>query len=639
MKRGKGSSRTGREQARRASAAVAIALALGAAAAGAIDDPAPGGEPEPRRVLVLYSNSRLLPANIEADRGLRGALQDPARPPVLLFDEFVDAPRFDGEEHRRVVEQYLRDKYAARPPEAIVAFGEIALSYLLHDRSGPLARVPVVHAAVPRSFLRSLPPLADDIFGAPVHYDFAGTIEQALSWHPRARRLVLVSGTSVQDREWEGRLKEAGTRFAGRVTVEHLAGRPGREVLSRLKELGRDAVVFTPGYFRDGEGRQTIPRQAVEAMVAASTAPVYGPFDTFLGSGIVGGRMVDLEAIGRVAGEMVSELLAGRRPALAGGEPLTPTTLNVDWRQIRRWGIDEELIPADAVVHFREPTLFDEHKGLLLFIAVGFAIQTALIGLLVAERRRRLRAELAEESQRSELAHASRLAIAGVLAGSIAHEINQPLGAILSNADAADLMLEAGPVERDELRAILADIRRADLRASEVIRRLRGLLAKKQVEHQPFEIGETAREVAIILRAEARRRGVALEVQAPPRPVTLVGDRVQTQQVMINLVLNAFDAVEEAPAGRRVVVLTVDAGPESVEITVRDRGAGIAPEDLPKLFESFFSTKRRGMGLGLSIARTLVEAHRGRIWAEPGQSEGAVFHVELPLPGVARVGT
>jgi C4-dicarboxylate-specific signal transduction histidine kinase len=258
------------------------------------------------------------------------------------------------------------------------------------------------------------------------------------------------------------------------------------------------------------------------------------------------------------------------------------------------------------------------------------ALQAGLIGWLVVERRRRRLAEAAEHAQRLELAHASRLAVAGELTGSIAHEINQPLGAILSNADAADLVLASDEDRQEELRAILADVRRDAVRASDVIHRLRTWLARHEVEHKPFELNEAVREIQSMLGSEARRRRSTLEVRPAPLPVDVVGDRIEIQQVLVNVVLNALDAVADQPEERRTVVVSVGRGSERAEVTVRDRGHGMAPEDLPRLFDAFFTTKRDGMGLGLSIARTLVEAHGGRVWAENGSADGAVFHVELP---------
>jgi signal transduction histidine kinase len=408
---------------------------------------------------------------------------------------------------------------------------------------------------------------------------------------------------------------------------------PTEAVLRRLAELGDDAVVFTPGYFADGDGRVFTPREAAQAMAAVAAAPMFAPLGPFIGTGVVGGYMPDFVAMGRQAGQTAAALLDGTPPASLRVPDVTPSVLNIDWRQVDRWGFDASAVPADATVHFREPSLLEAHRIEVVFAFVVFLLQAALITGLLVERRRRRVAELAVQAQRSELAHASRLAVAGELTGAIAHEINQPLGAILSNADTAELLLESGTDRRDELRAILADIRRDDLRASEVIRRLRALLAKNEFEREPLGLNDVVGELAPVLRAEARRRGVTLDLRPAASAATIIGDRIQIQQVLINLVLNAMDAVAEAPEDRRAVVVAVETAGKTGVITVRDRGHGIAAEHLPKVFDSFFTTKRKGMGLGLSIVRTLVEAHGGRVRAENGPGEGTVFRVELPLAG------
>jgi signal transduction histidine kinase len=584
-----------------------------------------------RNVLVLYSNTRLLPANVQVDRGLRKAFEDPEAGPVLLFEEFLDVPRFNGQAHFDLVVEYLREKYESQPPDVIVAVGETALDFLLRHRLEMFPRVPMVHAGVSASLLPSVAPLPADVVGIPFESDVRGTIDQALLWHPQARRLVLVTGNSIlEDTLWTDRLRDEAIHYQDRVTVEHLVGLQTPEIHSRLAELGDDAVVFTPSYFEDGEGRKILPRDSAQAMVAASTAPVYVPFHTFMGTGTVGGRMASFETMGELAGRTVNELLGGASPTSLRLPAVMPSPFHLDWRQARRWGIDVSSIPDDTVVLFKEPTFLEAYRLEATLGAAVLLIQSGLIGWLLFERRRRRLAESVEHDLRSDLAHASRLTIAGELTGSIAHEINQPLGAILSNADAADLILESGSDRRDELRAILSEIRRDDLRANEVIRRLRALLIKHEAEHRPFALDEGMREAEALLRPEARRRQVTLDFRTPAAPVTIVGDRVQTQQVLINLVLNAMDAIADEPEGRRAVVVSVERTGGGVELAVRDRGHGIAPEHLPKLFEPFFSTKRQGMGLGLSIARTLVESHGGRIWAENAADRGAVFHVELP---------
>jgi signal transduction histidine kinase len=220
--------------------------------------------------------------------------------------------------------------------------------------------------------------------------------------------------------------------------------------------------------------------------------------------------------------------------------------------------------------------------------------------------------------------------VAGELTASIAHEINQPLGAILSNADAAEMLVQSGRIQREELLQILADIRRDDLRASEVIKRLRTLLARHEVEQRRFSLNQAVEDVAAILRAEARRRDATIDYVLDAREAGVMGDPVQIQQVIINLILNALDAGTGLPAERRRVRVETSDTPYGVRLTVGDSGVGIAAGDLPRVFEPFFSTKSGGMGLGLSIVRSIVEAHGGTI-AAVSNAVGAEFRVTLPL--------
>jgi len=224
----------------------------------------------------------------------------------------------------------------------------------------------------------------------------------------------------------------------------------------------------------------------------------------------------------------------------------------------------------------------------------------------------------------------------GELTASIAHEVNQPLGAILANVDAAEMLLDSDNAHPDALRQILADVRRDDLRASDVIRRLRALLAKHETARELLDLNETVTDVEQLLASETRRRNVEAETELDAALPSVVGDRVQLQQVVLNLIVNAMDAVADMPADRRRVTLrTRRALDGEVVVAVADRGPGIPAAQLDKLFESFFTTKRRGMGLGLSIARTIVEAHGGHIWADSDGRSGTTLHFTLPASAPA----
>jgi two-component system, LuxR family, sensor kinase FixL len=243
----------------------------------------------------------------------------------------------------------------------------------------------------------------------------------------------------------------------------------------------------------------------------------------------------------------------------------------------------------------------------------------------------RKQAEAESLRQRVELAHVARVSTMGELAASVAHELNQPLGAILANAEAADLFLNQDPPALDELREILVDIRKDDERASEVILRMRNLLRKHELERLPLKLNSVVEDVLQVVSGDAALRKMAISADLAPALPKILGDRVHLQQVLINLILNGMDAMAGEPRERRrLSVRTRHIADGAVELAVIDSGPGIAPDKLPRVFEPFYTTKPNGMGMGLSISRTIIEAHRGRIWAENNASGGATFHVTLP---------
>jgi two-component system, LuxR family, sensor kinase FixL len=241
-------------------------------------------------------------------------------------------------------------------------------------------------------------------------------------------------------------------------------------------------------------------------------------------------------------------------------------------------------------------------------------------------------AELEVQLQREELIHLSRVTMLGELSGSLAHELNQPLSAILSNAQAAQRFLARGNADPAEMNAILADIVNEDKRAGEVIRRLRLLLRKGQLQHQPLDVNELLREILKLVRSDLINHTVRVQMQLSPNLPAIRGDRVQLQQVLLNMVMNACHAMTEvAPPERIIILRTLSAEPGWVRVEIQDRGCGIAPANLDRIFEPFFTTKTEGMGMGLAICVNIINAHAGKMWAKNNEKHGVTFYFTLPV--------
>jgi len=247
----------------------------------------------------------------------------------------------------------------------------------------------------------------------------------------------------------------------------------------------------------------------------------------------------------------------------------------------------------------------------------------------ITERRK---IERTTARQRDELAHMSRVAMLGELSGSLAHELNQPLTAILSNAQAAQRFLAQSPPRVDKLAEILADIVKSDHRAGAVIQRLRSLLRKEDAQRRLLDLNEVVEESLRLLRSDLLSRRVAVDADLAEALPAVSGDRNQLQQVLLNLVINGCDAMDGREADRRLLVRTRATAQGNVELSVSDRGEGIPAEDLDRVFEPFVTTKSQGIGLGLAICRSIVEAHSGRLWATNNADCGATLHCELPVP-------
>jgi two-component system, LuxR family, sensor kinase FixL len=241
-------------------------------------------------------------------------------------------------------------------------------------------------------------------------------------------------------------------------------------------------------------------------------------------------------------------------------------------------------------------------------------------------------AELEAQQRRQELAHLSRVTMLGELSGSMAHELNQPLTAILSNAQAAQRFLAQDDVDIKEVSEILADIVEQDERAGQVIRRLRLLLKEGEVQQVPLDVNDVLQEGLRLIRNDLVNKGVAVVPGFAATLPPVVGDRVQLQQVLVNLVMNACDAMtENAPEERRLGVSTHLSNGQGVLCSVSDFGPGIPADRLEQVFNPFFTTKSHGLGLGLSVCRSIIEAHGGRLWASSNPERGATFHFTLPV--------
>ena len=584
----------------------------------------------PHRVLMLYAYNFSLPATAIAGSALRKRLTELLPQSVTIDADFLDLVRIAEPDHPRRTANYIREKYANMPPDVIVTLGAEALPFILKYRDVIAPTTPIVFTNIlPDRYARMQRP--SDMTGVFLDVDLEKTIGLAERLQPNARRLYLIAGAAEIDRRWQASARRTIGGHARKFDTHYLFELPYAKLLEEIARVPRDSIVINLTVYSDGTGTALVPGEVVTALANASSAPLYSPYSIGLGSGVLGGYSDSFDTVGIAAADIVAEILAGQDPASISPRMSGGAAYRVDYARLRFWGLSESDLPPGTVVLFKDPTLWEQHRNFFVITLTAIAVLTSLVIALLVQRRRMRIAEAEAALQRGEVAHLMRVSVLGELSGAIAHEISQPLTAISTNAYAALDMLPNHTSEFSELRETLQDIIDEDARASEVISRLRSLLKKGARAAELVDINDLVRSTANLLKNEFINRRVNIAIELAEDVPRIFGDSVQIQQVLLNLLMNAMDAMDSVPAAQRAITLSTHVGSDSrIEVLVMDRGEGVDETARRKVFEPFYTTKDRGLGLGLTICSTIVEAHGGIIKLADRLGGGAVATISLP---------
>jgi signal transduction histidine kinase len=585
-------------------------------------------ERRPHSVLVLDQSDLRGPFYYQLSAGLRGTLSGHADARVTIYGENLDLTRFGGAAYAESMKRHFREKYRDRPIGVIIAIGVGTLEHALQWREELWPGVPIVFAILDETDFAKLGRPAD-VTGVVVRNPLTGAIRAARAVVPGLDTVALVGDDWDRQALFSHWDREIPAATSGLKVID-MVGQKMADIKNRVADLpARSAIIYT-AVFSDGEGTFYPPSTALGIIAKKANRPIVVGAEPLLPAGGIGGYVLIPTEIGADAARLAMRVLDGERagdiaPVTREAKPL------FNWNQMRRWNISESSLPEGSQIRLREPTFLEQYRWQSTAIFAALFIQAGLIVFLLHERHLRHSAEAESRNRMSELAHANRQATAGELSSSIAHELNQPLGSILANAETAEMILKSERPDLEEIREILADIKRDDQRAGEVIRRLRGYLTRTPFETKDIDLNQIMGEAFKFLSVQASARNIALYLQTAPGALRIKGDPVQLQQVILNLVVNSMDAMATIPYGRTVIGRTELNGGSTVEISISDSGPGIPPDKLSQVFDPFYTTKDQGMGIGLSIARTIILAHKGRIWAENQSGGGAAFHFTLPL--------
>ena len=590
----------------------------------------------PKRVLMLHSWGPEFGDLYAKDMRVQLSRQLPGR--FELYEEWLVSARFTDRQEDAAFAGYLNSLFADHPIDLVITLGAPAANFVQRYQQSLFRTTPELLTDVEER-RASAPSLTPNETVVAISVSFPTLVQNILRVRPQTSMLAVVIGNSPIEKYWVGQIGESLEAFKNRLTLRFLTGLPFNEVLRQAATLpARSAILYvllSPDVLGIPQDEDT----ALAQLHAVANAPMFSYTDAYLGKGIVGGPLISGEAQGRETVTAAARLLSGEHASDIRMPPVTLGKPEFDWRELRRWNISESDLPPGSAILFREPSAWERYRWQITSIAIVLVLEAALIGALLHERRRRRIAEMSAHQHMAELAHMNRRSAVGELSASLAHELTQPLSAILRNSEAAQSMLQTGSPDLSELTDIMSDIERDERRASEVIKRLRSLLAKTPAETRDIDLNEVVREVFEFLSPQAAAHHVILTTSLAPQPLLVSGDRVQLQQVVLNLVMNGMEAIRSAASGTGKVTGRTMLVDGAAEVVLEDSGPGIPPDKAQQIFEPFYTTKDTGMGMGLSIARTIIANHRGRIWAENRYEGGAVFRFTMPLARTERART
>ena len=591
---------------------------------------------EAKNILIIFSLNQGLVAYQILLENLKNTLREEYTNPYKLYVEYLNAGDFPDTSYQQFLFKRINEKYKDIQIDLLILGGPRTADRVKTYLSNHIKDLPTITMDIFNPYEKSPEySIHSNTTEIIQHFDIKKNFDLAFALFPDYSSLCIISGASETDMFFNNLTMNAAHEYEKKKKVINLVNLSVSEIIKEVASLPSKSIVFIPTFLMDAQNLRYNTPEIIRIITKNTSAPIFVLFDTPFNDGAFGGYVTSEAATGIECGRAIIKILEGKEPSTIYVSPEVMNKYIFDWHELKRRGLeDSKLIPANSIIFNKEYDFIDTNKWILSGGLLFIILQTLLIVNLVRlnNKQKFTTIKLLEtENRYRELVNEDRILRLGGLTASLSHELNQPLTAIRNSAQAGLRLMRSGKNDPKIMDEILENIVEDDGRAADVLSSIRQLMKLEKREKLKVDINQLIKQVVDIFRGESIKQNINLKLILTEKPVYVVGDSIQIQQVLLNFIFNAAHALEEKNSGKKTIEIIEQIENENVTVSVRDNGKGIDQSIINDLFKPFVTTRENGFGIGLAISKTIIDEHEGKVWAENNPDGGATFSFQLNL--------
>lgn len=589
-----------------------------------------------KTIVFFFSMNETLPAYQSILEGFRTSLPQRYDKSYNLIIEYLDVGRTSGNEYAQHIVNLYNEKFLNTKLDLIITVGPGTLSLLKEYGLRQLEITPTVEIEVVHLSSHLKPStVSENLLRLNLKIDAEKTFKSAFSLFPEHKNIYIICGSSETDKYYLRQVQETVKLYEDKLNFTYITGLTFDSTLQIVKKLPKKCIVVIPSFITDVDNAPISTTYAIINIYNQCKAPLFTLSDNSIGRGGIGGNILNFKAVGKETAIIASDVLNGKQLKEVILDETNFYQNIYDWKELKRWNLlNSKAIPAGSIIINKEFDFISEYKWHIVTIILFIFFQSVLV-IYFFRISKKQKAFLKQKSEYENLyrriTREDRLSRMAELTASLSHELNQPLTAILYSAQAGKRFLDSDKLDAKHANEIFDNIIEDDKRAGNIISGLRNMMKAESRQKEILTLNEIINDTLKIFHSEAVHQNIKINFLQPEKQVLITGDRIQLQQVVLNLLSNAARAMENTELHKKIIEISHQLDQSTVTVSVRDYGTGINEEIKDKLFKSFTTTHQNGLGIGLSISRSIIERHDGKIVAKNIDDGGAEFSFTLNL--------